>query len=79
MIPPFVSKAAAPFNKSDADVVLRSADGIDFHTFKAYLSSASEVFNHMFSSPQPSETANEEELADSLPIPSYQFMILAPS
>jgi BTB/POZ domain len=68
MIPPFVSKAGAPFSEQDADVVLRSADGIDFYAFKAHLSSASEVFNHMFSSPQPSETANEGELADGLPI-----------
>src|SRR6266568_9268296 len=70
MIPPFVREAGAPFNRQDADVVLRSADGVDFHTLKAHLSSASDVFNHMFSLPQPSETATneEEELADGLPI-----------
>jgi len=39
-----------------------------FTTFKAHLSSASEVFNHMFSSPQPSGTTSDEELADGLPI-----------
>jgi len=69
MIPPFVRKAGPPFDNEGADVVLRSADGVDFYFLKAHLSSASEVFNHMFSSPQPSEPANEaEELADVLPI-----------
>jgi len=66
MIPPFVRKAGAPFNRRDANVVLRSADGVDFHTLKDHLSSASDLFDHMFALPQPS--ANEEDLADGLPI-----------
>jgi len=70
MISMIVRKAGPPFNRQDADVVLRSADGVDFHAFKLHLSSASDVFNHMFSLPQPSEAAanEEEELADGLPI-----------
>src|SRR6266511_2795615 len=68
MISMIVRKAGPPFNRQDADVVLRSADGVDFHAFKLHLSSASDVFNHMFSLPQPSEAAANEELADGLPI-----------
>jgi hypothetical protein len=62
--PAFVRRAGAPFTSQDADVVLRSQDGVDFHTFKAHLSSASSVFDHMF------QTGNEgEDLADcGLPI-----------
>jgi hypothetical protein len=63
-IPPFVGNAGAPFHREDADIVLRSEDGIDFRTIKAVLSSASEVFDHMFSSP----SANMEELSDGLAI-----------
>ena len=70
MIPPFVRKAGAPFDRPNPDTVLRSADGVDFHTFKTHLSSASDLFSQMFSLPQPSEKAanEEEELADGLPI-----------
>ncbi len=60
-IPAFVATADPPFNRQD--IVLRSEDGIDFYTFKAYLSSASEVFNHLLSSATPNG-----ELADGLPI-----------
>lgn len=67
-IPPFISKAGAPFDRPDADVVLRSEDGIDFRTFKAHLSSASEFLDHMFSSLQPPSADDEEELSDGLPI-----------
>jgi len=58
----FVGNAGAPFDRQDADIVLRSQDGIDFRTFKAHLSSASDLFNHMFS------TANEGEVVDGLPV-----------
>jgi len=67
-IPPFVSKAGAPFDRPDADVVLRSEDGVDFRTFKAHLSSASEFLDHMFSSLQPPSADDEDELSDGLPI-----------
>ena len=62
--PTFVRRAGAPFDSPDADVIIRSQDGVDFHTFKAHLSAASSVFDHMF------QTGNDgEELADSgLPI-----------
>jgi hypothetical protein len=62
MIPPFVRDASPPFSKPD--VVLRSADGIDFYTSKSHLSSVSEVFNHMFEE----ASGEEEELVNGLPI-----------
>src|SRR5258705_7520040 len=63
-IPPFVSKAGAPFDRPDADVVLRSEDGVDFRTFKAHLSSASEFLDHMFSSLQPPSADDEDERSE---------------
>ncbi|KAJ7627124.1 hypothetical protein FB45DRAFT_58168 [Roridomyces roridus] len=49
--PPFI--LAAPFDNPDADVVLRSSDGIDFRTHRVVLSLASGFFKQMFSLPQP--------------------------
>ena len=69
LIPPFVGKAGPPFDDPNADVVIRSSDGIDFHMFKAHLISASEVLNHLLSS----ATANEDEHTDGVPIiPIYE-------
>ena len=41
------------FGVIDADVVLRSVDGRDFHVHKSILSIASPVFRNMFTFPQP--------------------------
>ena len=41
---------------TDADVILRSADGQEFRTHKSTLSIASPVFNNMFMFPQPPST-----------------------
>jgi len=41
------------FGAIDADVILRSADGRDFHVHKSMLSIASPVFRNMFTFPQP--------------------------
>ncbi|KAG1746522.1 uncharacterized protein EDB91DRAFT_1079875 [Suillus paluster] len=43
------STALAPFNDPDGDIILRSADGVDFHDFKLVLSLISPV---MFTLPQ---------------------------
>jgi len=60
----FVRRAGAPFDSQDANTVLHSQGGVDFHTFKAHSSAASSVFDHMFQTGN-----NAEELADSgLPI-----------
>ena len=41
------------FDTTDADIILRSADGQEFRAHKAILSLASPVFQDMFSFPQP--------------------------
>ncbi|KZT67847.1 hypothetical protein DAEQUDRAFT_766810 [Daedalea quercina L-15889] len=46
--------AAAPFNKSNADVVLCSSDDAYFHVHAQILCMASDVFDSMLSIPQPS-------------------------
>ncbi|KAA1477003.1 hypothetical protein DENSPDRAFT_844135 [Dentipellis sp. KUC8613] len=48
-------KAAAPFDgdDTDADVVLRSSDQVDFRVHKIILSLASPLFKDMFRVPQP--------------------------
>ncbi|KAH7922633.1 hypothetical protein BV22DRAFT_1131288 [Leucogyrophana mollusca] len=45
--------ARDPFDHPDADIILRSSDGVDFRTFKIILSLSSPVFRDMFSVPQP--------------------------
>src|SRR5712672_3959848 len=49
----------APFNRRDADLIIRSSDQVDFHVHKSNLGMASVVFEDMFtvsgSSPQEQE------------------------
>ncbi|EPT05080.1 hypothetical protein FOMPIDRAFT_134346 [Fomitopsis schrenkii] len=45
--------APAPFNKSTADVILRSSDRCDFRVRRVILAEASPVFEGMFDLPQP--------------------------
>ncbi|KZT07324.1 uncharacterized protein LAESUDRAFT_758738 [Laetiporus sulphureus 93-53] len=52
---PHLTDAPAPFNKSTADVVLRSKDMMDFHVRKAILIEASAFFEDMFRLPQVTE------------------------
>jgi hypothetical protein len=42
-----------PFDSQDADVILRSSDGVDFHLHRAILSLVSSVLGDMFTVPQP--------------------------
>jgi hypothetical protein len=44
--------AGHPFNKPNADLILRSTDRIDFHVYKCILGEASSFFETMFSLPQ---------------------------
>ncbi|KAJ7358194.1 hypothetical protein DFH08DRAFT_953382 [Mycena albidolilacea] len=44
---------SSPFNDTDADVILRSSDGVDFHVYRLVLSLASSVFRDMFAFPTP--------------------------
>ncbi|KAJ7257448.1 hypothetical protein C8J57DRAFT_1648520 [Mycena rebaudengoi] len=45
-----------PFSEaSDADCILRSSDGVDFHVYRAILSLVSPIFRSMFSLPQQAD------------------------
>lgn len=47
-----ITQARAPFDDHNCDIILRSADGVDFHVFKLILSLMSPVFKDMFALPQ---------------------------
>ena len=51
-----------------ADVILRSADNVDFRVFKLILSLSSPIFEDMFALPQASEGDNRNEIKDGLPV-----------
>jgi hypothetical protein len=57
-----------PFDRPDADVILRSQDNVDFHTFKILLSLSSPLFNTMFSMPQAQHEGGDQEFKDGLPV-----------
>lgn len=50
-----VRDAPHPFNDpdGDADIIIRSVDGIDFRVHKLFLSKASHAFRDMFTTPLP--------------------------
>ncbi|KAH9965369.1 hypothetical protein BC827DRAFT_1338461 [Russula dissimulans] len=50
----FVQNFGAPFNRSDADLIIRSSDQVDFHVHQINLAMASVVFEDMFTAPGPS-------------------------
>ncbi|KAH9951141.1 hypothetical protein B0H21DRAFT_719747 [Amylocystis lapponica] len=54
------SVAPAPFNKPNADVILRTSDNVDFHVHKLILSEASPIFETMFGLPQPATPVSTE-------------------
>jgi hypothetical protein len=69
--------AASPFDRSNADLVIRSVDGVDFRVHKCILAEASPFFESMFSLPQakseaaantPSPAANQQELKHGHPV-----------
>jgi hypothetical protein len=62
--------AGAPFDNPNADVVLRSADNVDFRTFKLILSLASPIFDDMFGMIQPSSESSINEMKDGAPVVS---------
>ncbi|KAI9511498.1 hypothetical protein F5148DRAFT_1321161 [Russula earlei] len=47
-------KFGAPFDRQDADLIIRSSDHVDFHVHKGILGIASVVFEDMFNAPGPS-------------------------
>ncbi|KAG1907956.1 uncharacterized protein F5891DRAFT_1135784 [Suillus fuscotomentosus] len=59
--------AGAPFDRGD--IILRSADNVDFHFHKLLLSLASSFFSNMFSLPQPDSLDDAaDRTKDGLPI-----------
>ncbi|ETW80406.1 hypothetical protein HETIRDRAFT_101564 [Heterobasidion irregulare TC 32-1] len=60
--------ADPPFDDTDADIVLRSSDDVDFYVHKWPLSRASSVFEDMFSIPSPNAPSNADDLKDGLPV-----------
>ncbi|KAL1941196.1 hypothetical protein VTO73DRAFT_7408 [Trametes versicolor] len=53
---PKVRKASDPFDRDDADLIVRSSDHVDFYVHRLILSLASPVFASMLSLPQPPGT-----------------------
>ncbi|PIL24831.1 hypothetical protein GSI_12717 [Ganoderma sinense ZZ0214-1] len=58
---PTAREAEAPFNREDADFVLRTADGVHFRVFRTILMLASGGFAGMLDVPQPPTAAGSEE------------------
>ncbi|KAH9951143.1 hypothetical protein B0H21DRAFT_818628 [Amylocystis lapponica] len=48
-----ITNATAPFNKPNADAIIRSSDNVDFRVHKLILAEASPIFEATFSIPQP--------------------------
>lgn len=53
--------APAPFDKTTADVILRTSDKVDFYVYKAVLFLASTFFESMFSLEQAGAAVNDEK------------------
>ena len=51
--PKLPSTASYPFDKTNADIILRTSDLVDFHVFSQILIAASPFFEGMFDVPQP--------------------------
>ncbi|KAG2134091.1 hypothetical protein DEU56DRAFT_411682 [Suillus clintonianus] len=60
--------ASAPFDHAQADVILRSADGVEFRVFKLFLSLASPLFETLFGLPQAPDGATDQEMKDGLAV-----------
>ncbi|TFK86348.1 hypothetical protein K466DRAFT_524312 [Polyporus arcularius HHB13444] len=53
-----------PFDDTDADIIIRSADGVDFRLYKVVLAKASSVFRDMFTLPDGSQRVGEPQVVD---------------
>ncbi|KDR80774.1 hypothetical protein GALMADRAFT_1357505 [Galerina marginata CBS 339.88] len=62
------TEAGVPFNSTaQADVVLRSSDGVKFYAIEAFLSFSSSFFQSMFSLPKPN-CNTDKKCNKSLPV-----------
>ncbi|KAI0642186.1 hypothetical protein C8Q79DRAFT_238296 [Trametes meyenii] len=59
-------KATDPFDRDDADLIIRASDGVDFHVHRLILSLASPVFAGMLTFPQPPGTDPDRPVVDVL-------------
>jgi hypothetical protein len=65
-----ISLAASPlepFDVSDANLIIRSSDLVDFRVHKSVLAMASPFFEDLLSLPQPSDS----EIVDGLPVVQF--------
>ena len=53
-----------PFDDTDADTILRSADNLDFRVYRVILSKASPVFRDMFTFPHPGPCRKHDVIDD---------------
>ncbi|KAG2108050.1 uncharacterized protein F5147DRAFT_181378 [Suillus discolor] len=60
--------ASVPFDHAKADVILRSADGVEFRVFRLFLSLASPFFETLFDLPQAPDGASDQEMKDGLAV-----------
>ncbi|KAG2075627.1 hypothetical protein BDR04DRAFT_1133247 [Suillus decipiens] len=60
--------ASTPFDHAKADIILRSADGVEFRVFQLFLSLASPFFDTMLSLPQAPGGATDQEMKDGLAV-----------
>ncbi|KAG0709469.1 hypothetical protein DFH29DRAFT_821067 [Suillus ampliporus] len=65
---PAAKCASAPFDHAKADVILRSADGVEFRVFKLFLSLSSPCFDGMFGIPQAPNGSPDQEMKDDLAV-----------
>jgi len=60
--------ATTPFDHAKADIILRSADGVEFRVFTLFLSLASPVFKTLFGLPQAPDATTNQETKDGLAV-----------
>jgi len=63
-----LSCASARFDHAKADLILRSADGVEFRVFKLFLSLASPFFETLFDLPQTPDEDTDQEMKDGLAV-----------
>ena len=61
-----ITTALRPFDKVNADIVLRTSDNVDFHVYSQILIAASPFFEAMFDVPQP--PLDQQQLKNGRPI-----------
>ncbi|KAI0067666.1 hypothetical protein BV25DRAFT_847783 [Artomyces pyxidatus] len=70
VIPPSPTDFGAPFDRRDADIIVRSSDFVDFRLHKSIISVASNIFTDMLSFPQhlTTDAGSLDVVKDGLPV-----------